>query len=385
MSALRGGQVDRAVETVVGAERRWVKAGLAESVAGKRTRVAVLAACLGKCRDDEAVAGQRGRVLRGLVALLKKRPARGDAVQVVVEVVALTEDEEEDGDGVDGDEEGEEEDAQAEHEANGARRSTPYKNKQRVLLLSSRGITYRYRHLLTDLQSLLPHSKKDAKLDSKNKLNVLNELAELNNCNNCIYFEVRKKTDLYLWMSKTPNGPSVKFYVANVHTMDELRMTGNCLKGSRPLLSFDKNFDGQPHFQLLKEMFTQIFGTPRTSRKIKPFFDHILSFSIADDKIWFRNFQIVEKESTTKSKGKDISLVEIGPRFVLSIMRIFDGSFGGSTLFENPQFVSPNTVRRLRRQETQDAYRNRTQAALDRDAKLRDSKLPEDPLADVFR
>ena len=33
-------------------------------------------------------------------------------------------------------------------------------NKQKVLLLSSRGVTERYRHLMSDLQSLLPHTKK---------------------------------------------------------------------------------------------------------------------------------------------------------------------------------------------------------------------------------
>ncbi len=34
------------------------------------------------------------------------------------------------------------------------------KNKQRVLLLSSRGITHRMRHLMNDLETLLPHVKK---------------------------------------------------------------------------------------------------------------------------------------------------------------------------------------------------------------------------------
>lgn len=43
-----------------------------------------------------------------------------------------------------------------------------------------------------------------------------------------------------------------------VHTMDELKMLGNALKGSRPLLIFDKYFDDQPHLRLLKEMFTQV-------------------------------------------------------------------------------------------------------------------------------
>lgn len=36
----------------------------------------------------------------------------------------------------------------------------PKKNKQRVLLLSSRGVTHRMRHLMNDLEALLPHVKK---------------------------------------------------------------------------------------------------------------------------------------------------------------------------------------------------------------------------------
>jgi cephalosporin hydroxylase len=40
---------------------------------------------------------------------------------------------------------------------------TKKKNKQRVLLLSSRGVTHRMRHLLNDLEALLPHVKKGMK------------------------------------------------------------------------------------------------------------------------------------------------------------------------------------------------------------------------------
>ena len=91
----------------------------------------------------------------------------------------------------------------------------PSRIKQRVLILSSRGVTYRHRHLLNDLYSLLPHSRKDAKLDTKTKLYQLNELAELYNCNNVLFFEARKGKDLYIWMSKAPNGPTVKFHLQN--------------------------------------------------------------------------------------------------------------------------------------------------------------------------
>jgi hypothetical protein len=54
-----------------------------------------------------------------------------------------------------------------------------------------------------------------AQLDSKEFLNVINEIAEIKSCNSCLFFEVRKKRDLFLWMSKTPLGPSVKFHVLN--------------------------------------------------------------------------------------------------------------------------------------------------------------------------
>lgn len=100
----------------------------------------------------------------------------------------------------------------------------------------------RYRHLMLNVVSLLPHCKKDNKVESKEtKGATLNELVELRNCSSCLFFEVeshpsfddecgfgkvddlmhslflplqcRKHLDLYLWMAKCPNGPSVKFLV----------------------------------------------------------------------------------------------------------------------------------------------------------------------------
>lgn len=155
-----------------------------------------------------------------------------------------------------------------------------------------------------------------------------------------------------------------------VHTMEELHFTGNCLKGSRPILSFDSAFDADPHLQVIKELFTHIFGVPPGARKSKPFIDHVMGFTVADGKIWVRNYQVSEVEKTTidkdgdeemedadsKKKAKkisssrdnkdtDINLVEIGPRFVCTPIIIQEGSFGGPIIYENKQFVSPNQVR----------------------------------------
>ncbi|KAJ1835549.1 Ribosome biogenesis protein brx1 [Coemansia sp. RSA 2706] len=259
--------------------------------------------------------------------------------------------------------------------------------KNRVLLVASRGVTYRHRHLMNDLETLLPHTKKEAKIEAKQDMELLNELAEIQGCNNVFYFEARKHQDLFLWISRAPSGPSVKFHVQNVHTMDELKMTGNCLKGSRPLLSFDANFDGEPYLQLLKEMLTQTFGVPKGARKSKPFYDHVFTFSVVDGRIWFRNFQIVERDPETggdMQKNAKPTLVEIGPRFVLCPIRIFEGSFGGPTLYENPRYISPNTVRAAVKSQRSAKYANRVADSQDRQHRTEANPLPTDPLKDVF-
>ena len=184
---------------------------------------------------------------------------------------------------------------------------TSWINKQRVLIFSSRGISYLARHVMKNLRALMAHSKSEPKAELRKNFSVLNEIAELRNCNKIMFFDMKKKRDLYLWMASVPDGPTVKFLVENLHTMEGLKLTGNCLRGSRPLLSFDKKFDEEPHWKLIKELFTQIFGTPKSHPKSQPFIDHVLTFSIIDNKVWLRNYQIVEENA---------SLAEIGPRYI---------------------------------------------------------------------
>lgn len=228
----------------------------------------------------------------------------------------------------------------------------PYRNKQRVMLLCSRGITTRFRHFMEDIRALLPHHRKEVKHDTKKRLFEINELCEMKSCNGCLFFEIRKKQDLYLWATRAPNGPSIKFLVTNLHTMDELQMTGNCLLGSRPLLSFSSEFDKIPYLQLTKEMLSLTFGTPKGHPKSKPFVDRVMQFTLLDGRIWMRNYQIVdetkdEREITKAEKlGEETFLLsEIGPRCVLTVMKIFDGGFGGRPIYENPKYVSPNEMR----------------------------------------
>lgn len=79
---------------------------------------------------------------------------------------------------------------------------------------------------------------------------TLHERLGVQGATSVLFFEARKRTDLYLWLSKVPSGPSVRFLCTNVHTMAELKLSGNHLKGSRPVLAFDAAFDEQPQLQV---------------------------------------------------------------------------------------------------------------------------------------
>jgi ribosome biogenesis protein BRX1 len=274
-----------------------------------------------------------------------------------------------------------------------------YRNKQRCLVLCLRGSTARYRHLLEDLRTLIPHHKKESKLDAgKNGVGrAVNDIAQIKSCNSVLFLECRKHQDAYLWLGRVGEnaGPSARFHLTNVHTMDELRLTGNCMKGSRPILTFDESFGRVGHLKLLKELFVDVFGTPRGHPSSKPFVDRIMGFYYVDNKIWVRNYQIIEKQPENameahrakKESGQEesTSLVEIGPRFVLDPIRIFRGSFGGQTLYQNPNFVSPNEIRARQYKRKGNTYVDRKQSEKRRKTRQAELVLPEDPLDDVFR
>jgi len=231
-------------------------------------------------------------------------------------------------------------------------KKTKWINRTRVLVFATRGITHQDRHLLKDLKTILPHSRDENKMERGEGLQVVNEMCSMKNCDKCILLENKGHRDLYMWVANIPHGPSAKFLVESVYTMGELKLTGNCLKGSRPLLSFDETFDTNPHYALLKELFVQIFGTPNHHPKSQPFTDRVITFSVLDNRVWFRNYQVLTEDG---------ALAEIGPRFVLNPIKIFEDSFGGRTLWENPKFVTPQRYRRLLKLAASNKYTDRKQ------------------------
>ena len=81
-----------------------------------------------------------------------------------------------------------------------------------------------------------------------------------------------------------------------------------------------------------------------------------------------------QPKKTDKSETK-ISLVEIGPRFVLTPIVILESSFGGPVIYENKEFVSPNQIRSEIRQSKAGRYNRRAESGLENKAKRRDLGL----------
>ena len=260
-----------------------------------------------------------------------------------------------------------------------------YVNKgEKTLVLTSRGATSRYRHLMLDLMTLIPNAKKDAKMDTKNERQVVIEAADLRGCTSAMFFECRKKQDCYLLLAKCPSGPSIKFHVENAHTMAELKMTGNHLKFSRPSLHFAPAFDDEPHRRLIKEALIQTFATPYKHFKAKPFYDHQLCFYWEDNRVWFRNYQVVfPAGKDVKTTG--LSLTEAGPRLCLHTIKIFAGAFSGAVLFEDETFISPNVARAERKKGDVERYAKKVQKKQARKAHKSMNQLRGDDLDDVFR
>ncbi|EAT46918.1 AAEL001917-PA [Aedes aegypti] len=255
-------------------------------------------------------------------------------------------------------------------------KKTKWVNKQRVLVLCARGINHRDRHLMKDLKTLMPHHRSEPKMERWKTLSVVNEMSEMKHCNKVVLFEGRRKRDLYMWLANVEKGPSVKFLIENINTMGEMKLTGNCLRGSRPILSFDQEFSKQPHLAVIKELLTQVFGVPNHHPKSQPFVDRVISFTYLDNRIWYRHFQIL---------SEDGGLAEVGPRFVMNPIKIFEGSFSGDAIWENADYQSPAKHRQLLRKAAKDKYLNKQKQKIDHEVNAPKVTHDFDKYADVFQ
>ncbi|EDL43902.1 hypothetical protein, conserved [Plasmodium vivax] len=222
-----------------------------------------------------------------------------------------------------------------------------WRNRQRVLIVRSPLKKKNCKSFVENLKLLLPHHKTESKWNKKAKKTDLCDISYSRNCNNIIFFDIKKKR-YCLWICKNKTGPSLYFEILDYIPLHSLLFSGNCLLYSRPLLIFSKPFDELEHLKLIKEVFIQVFGTPNYHPLSKPFYDHCYSFVHVNNLIYFRHYQIMPITLADSNNVNKQKLVEIGPKFTLHIIRIFEECFRGRVLYENVKYknyVSPQQMR----------------------------------------
>uniref|UniRef100_A0A7S0LPP0 Brix domain-containing protein n=1 Tax=Coccolithus braarudii TaxID=221442 RepID=A0A7S0LPP0_9EUKA len=206
------------------------------------------------------------------------------------------------------------------------------------LVLSTRGIKARPRHLLRDLLRLLPHAIESSKLDTDDGLEQVVGKCEDSDCSSAMLLDCRDRRRVYMWLANCPEGPSAMLRVLNMHTVAELKLDARRVLGARNVLVFDPVFSHGAEKQVLRELLTRVFSVPRSRGKRvsaatstgtrESVARHTVSFSWLDGSIWIRVYRM----DVSEIDPQQTELNEIGPRLVLRPIRIIAGGFSGSIL-----------------------------------------------------
>ncbi|SCL96908.1 ribosome biogenesis protein BRX1 homolog, putative [Plasmodium chabaudi chabaudi] len=217
-----------------------------------------------------------------------------------------------------------------------------WKMRQKVLIVRSPLKKKNCQSFIDNLKLLLPHHKMESKWSKKEKKIDLSNICYSSNCSNLIFFDIKRNRHC-LWICRNKTGPSLYFEILDYIPLHSLAFPGNCLLYSRPLLIFSKLFDELEHLKLIKEMFIQVFGTPKYHPLSKPFYDHCYNFYYIKDLIYFRHYQILPTTLADSNNINKQKLVEIGPQFTLHIIKIFDKFFKGNVIYENLKYKNCET------------------------------------------
>lgn len=197
----------------------------------------------------------------------------------------------------------------------------------RPLMITKKGASFKSITILEDLIKMVPHSRRDTPV-LKSEMHDLEIVASDDRCDTIFLLETNNKTDSYFWAARTHEGPSVRMAMREGVSIRDLRQLGNCLKGSRPIITIDPELKQHPQTNLATELLIRVFSVPKGNLNAKPFVDHVLSFVYVDHCILVRIYQV--------RWDSDIVLVEIGPRLTLEPDLILAGTFRGSKIWNKP-------------------------------------------------
>ena len=215
--------------------------------------------------------------------------------------------------------------------------SPDFINRQRVLVVNSRGSKRRHKFISRDLISIMAHAKGHSKIEiDKDIKEQIQKRCDKAKCENYMFFEVKKNFQ-YLWVGKSPSGPCAYLHVVDYLPLDKSKYTGNFMIASRSLLSFGAEFDINPEYVVLKDLLVDSLNVPKNYPRTFPYLEKVISFELIDGIIYVRMFQI--KENSSMKEG--VELIEAGPRMTLQLIKICSGVVGGDLLYENPDYKEP--------------------------------------------
>ena len=249
------------------------------------------------------------------------------------------------------------------------------------MLLHTRGMIHQHAQVFENLRDLIPHAKREQAMNAKDFV-VLDQIAADRFCDTIGVFETRHKrvsSECYFWIATCPSGPSINFYVRDAQSIENLRLIGNSLKGSRPILQFDPRFNDGGVMEIAKWSLQRLFSVPFEDPHSKPFVDRTMSFIIEEGFIIMRHYQIQWGEN-----GEETELAEIGPRVVLEPNYVLAGAFKGHKIWTNKEFVSPYKELKAERRKRAEMRNKAREKQAEREEKKMNLPTIEDPNAGLF-
>jgi ribosome production factor 2 len=125
--------------------------------------------------------------------------------------------------------------------------------------------------------------------------------------------------------------------------------SGSCALGSKPCLLFaGDQFETEVEFIRLKNIFIDFFRGHELKKLVLDGVDHVISFTTAEGRVYFRVFQVILKKSGCKTPR--VELEEMGPRFDLVLRRnhLASDSLLKQTC-KKPAAVKPKKVKNISR------------------------------------
>ncbi|CAL6025003.1 Ribosome_biogenesis protein Brix [Hexamita inflata] len=227
----------------------------------------------------------------------------------------------------------------------------------RVLSIYNKHILADHLALKRDYEKLCPHTKLEFKFDESEPLSHLQVLAHKRGCDTIIYWETRRRKDLFLYLSVMPSGPTMKFHVMNIKTSKSMRFEGNFAQRTRPLLNFSAEFDSTPEMSIAKELLKRTFSTPNMHFKMAPFLDHLFQFAVLKENMQFE-FHAYGFDFNDKVKENDVNVKEAGPYFIMTPVSIQAGCFAGEIIWENEKYLNSKQMRAASREKNEATKRH---------------------------